>query len=394
MNTDGWTLGGDDARAGESGAIEADFQPGRERMAQCPWCRATVADEAAKCPECSAELNPVSTIYPRRKGQKPKAAPAASGGPRPGPAGGGSPKVESAPSPPAAEAAPAAGGFRGKLIRILGGQVGAAPAPAPDLPPAPALPAAPEAAPGAARRLEAPNPLAAGPAPAPPPAGRGPEPRRAEPSRARPSLDEEDDGRTIANIGVDLSRLRIPEHAHVIEIFDASGQWRTWGPIPLHGLNVGRSSNSAEFPALSSLGAKHMRFRYDGKDLVVEDLGSLNGVALRLGEPLELTDGQRFRIGNQVLEFRAADPLEAEPPLKADDGEEFCSEDVQPLGYLDVIGPGNRPGLRFPITKHDTTVIGRKGEKVAIALSAEDYSISSRHAQIRPDDGRLLMERS
>ena len=43
---------------------------------------------------------------------------------------------------------------------------------------------------------------------------------------------------------------------------------------------------------------------------MVEDLGSLNGVYLRITEPVPLIDGMRFRVGNQAIEFHEAGPWE------------------------------------------------------------------------------------
>ena len=83
-----------------------------------------------------------------------------------------------------------------------------------------------------------------------------------------------------------------------------------------------------------------------------------------------LTDGRRFRIGNFLLEYRSAESVPEEAPAHGDDGEEFCGHELQPLGYLDVIRPNNRPGPRFPITKRRGTVLGREGDRISIALAA------------------------
>jgi pSer/pThr/pTyr-binding forkhead associated (FHA) protein len=190
---------------------------------------------------------------------------------------------------------------------------------------------------------------------------------------------------------VDIDRLRIPRHRHSIQILDAQSEWRDWGPIPANGLNIGRAKNSADFPGLASMAVRHLRFAYDNGPLVVEDLGSLNGVYIRLREPLELTDGTRFRIGSQVIEFRSAEPFEPEPPLRSEDDEEFYSSDLAPLGYLDLIRPNGRPGLRFPITKHTPTIIGRESQRVDVVL-ADDKRVSALHAQICLDNGRFILD--
>jgi pSer/pThr/pTyr-binding forkhead associated (FHA) protein len=212
----------------------------------------------------------------------------------------------------------------------------------------------------------------------------------ARPSPAEDSEDGRDD-RTQAIGGVDIDRLKLPRQRFSIQILDSQGEWRDWGPIPANGLNIGRAKNSADFPGLASMAVRHLRFGYDNGPLVVEDLGSLNGVYVRLAEPVELTDGMRFRIGSYLIEFRRAEPFEPEPPLRSEDDEEFYSRDLEPLGYLDLIRPNGRPGLRFPITKRTPTVIGREGQGVDITL-ADDKQVSALHAQVRIEDGRLVLE--
>jgi pSer/pThr/pTyr-binding forkhead associated (FHA) protein len=212
----------------------------------------------------------------------------------------------------------------------------------------------------------------------------------ARPSSLEHSEDDRQD-RTQAIGGVDIDRLKIPKQRYSIEILDSHAEWRNWGPIPANGLNIGRAKNSGDFPGLASMAVRHLRFGYDNGLLVVEDLGSLNGVYVRLAEPIELADGTRFRIGSQVIEFRGAEPFEPEAPLRSEDDEEFYSRDLEPLGFLDLIRPNGRPGLRFPITKHTPTIIGREGERVDIALP-DDKRVSALHAQIRVDDGRIVLD--
>jgi pSer/pThr/pTyr-binding forkhead associated (FHA) protein len=189
---------------------------------------------------------------------------------------------------------------------------------------------------------------------------------------------------------VDLDRLKLPRQRYSIQILDSQGEWRDWGPIPANGLNIGRAKNSADFPGLASMAVRHLRFGYDHGALAVEDLGSLNGVYVRLAEPVELADGMRLRIGSYVIEFHRPEPFEQEPPLQSEDDEEFYGRDLEPLGYLDLIRPSGRPGLRFPITKHTPTTIGREGHRVDITLT-NDKQVSALHAQIRVDDGRLVL---
>jgi pSer/pThr/pTyr-binding forkhead associated (FHA) protein len=202
--------------------------------------------------------------------------------------------------------------------------------------------------------------------------------------------DDEDNATRFLG-GVDLGRLKIPKFTFVLQIFDISGQWRDWGPIHASGMNVGRAKTSADFPGLSTMAVKHMKFRYDKATLVVDDLGSLNGIYLRVTRPVPLCNGMRFRVGNQTIEFHEAEPFDAVPPVISDDGEEFCSRDLEPLAHLVLIRPDGRPGLRFPITRTDSTVIGREGPAAHIALTS-DNAVSGKHAQIRREEGGFVLE--
>jgi hypothetical protein len=202
---------------------------------------------------------------------------------------------------------------------------------------------------------------------------------------------DDDEGMTRGHEGLDLDKLKIPKFTYTLQILDSNGQWRDWEPIHANGKKVGRSKDNADFQGLGSMAVRHMKFRYErGNVLVVEDLGSLNGVYLRTTSPVELTEGQRFRVGNQVIEFHQAGPPVPVAPQTSEDGEEFCSRDLMPLGYLDLIRPDGRPGLRFPITR-ETTVIGREGPSPQIALTG-DTSVSATHAQVRRHGDSFVLE--
>lgn len=201
----------------------------------------------------------------------------------------------------------------------------------------------------------------------------------------------DNDGKTRLMGGVDNATLKIPKCTYTLQILDTSGQWRDWGPIHASGMTLGHAKISADFPGLSTMAVKHMRFSYDKGGLIVEDLGSLNGIYLKVTQPIELIDGMRFRVGNQTIEFHQTDPFEPVPPQSADDGEEYCSRDLEPLAFVDMIRPNGKPGLHFPITKLDTTVIGREGPNAHIALTG-DGSVSASHVQIRREDGKFFLD--
>lgn len=181
------------------------------------------------------------------------------------------------------------------------------------------------------------------------------------------------------------------ERNHALQALDVDGQWRDWAPIDPEGLNVGRADSADDFPGLKTLANQHMRFSYELGMLTVEDLGSSNGVYLRITEPVPLVDGIRFRIGGHTLEFREPESWSESAAAVSADGEEFCSRDLAPLAFVDLIRPDGRPGLRFPITQSDETIIGREGPSPHITL-ADDHAVSTSHAQLRREEGLFYLE--
>jgi pSer/pThr/pTyr-binding forkhead associated (FHA) protein len=319
------------------------------------------------------------------------------------------------PNPPPQPAAPppreSSPGLLGRLRGLIQGEPGHAPQPhqaqAP-LPPGypPPLGLGPQP-PGYAPQPYAPPPPAPAQPYAPPPVvpaqpgppGYAPAPQHPPVPRQAPPQGDADDGRTQFAAGYNFKNLRPKQATMLLQIFDVSGEWIDYAPIHATGLNVGRSKQSSDHPGLGTMAARHMRLAFiDGK-LVVEDLGSLNGVYLRVTAPVELADGMRFRVGVQVIEFRAPEPFESPAPAVSEDGEEFCSKDPEPYGALDLIRPNNRVGLRFPITSPDRTVIGREssgkleGHRIGVNLVlANDAMISGIHAQVRRSGATFYLE--
>ncbi|WP_154673705.1 FHA domain-containing protein [Singulisphaera acidiphila] len=385
---------------------------------------------------------PIKKIKPRPVAPQPTAQAPSAAPPAPQPAQPG-PKLAYTPSSttgemaayappayptPAPAPAESRGGIRGWMIKMLGGAPAAPPQPQPHPAPAPVppnygyvppggAPPQPGAHPGYPPGVAPQAPAALHQAPpqghfqAPPPGwpdqppvpGFGLQHPGPQGAGAPPHLDappslldpfgggSDEYAKTQFLGGVDLDKLKIPKYTFTLQILDNQGQWRDWGPIHANGLNVGRAKTSAEFPGLSSMAVRHMKLRYERTTLVVEDLGSINGVYLRVIQPTELSDGMRFRVGNQTIEFHEPAAFEPVAPLVGEDGEEYCSRDLEPLAYLDLIRPNGQPGLRFPLTKPDATIIGREGPNTHIALTS-DNSVSGMHARVYRKDGKFILE--
>src|SRR5207302_10036683 len=133
---------------------------------------------------------------------------------------------------------------------------------------------------------------------------------------------------------LDPHQVGLPKHVFKLQLFGKDNDWHDWGSISANGRTVGRSRGSANFPGLRTMAEKHLRFSYHRTNLFVEDLGSLNGVYVRITEPMVLSGGSKFRIGKHILEFHVAEPTEPVEPRMSDDQEEFSCRDLEPLAFL------------------------------------------------------------
>ncbi len=173
------------------------------------------------------------------------------------------------------------------------------------------------------------------------------------------------------------------------------GRWSDLGEVRREGNVLGRGTFQAWDANPDGLAREHLRIGFDGDELYVEPLETLNGVYRKLQphcrEPL--APHNPFRIGRHVLEFRSADLPTEIAPLRSDDGEAFQSRVLVPLGFIDLIGPDGRPYLSFPVTKREErgTRIGRAGVECDIALTGDEW-VSLRHARIGFSDGNCWLE--
>jgi pSer/pThr/pTyr-binding forkhead associated (FHA) protein len=78
-------------------------------------------------------------------------------------------------------------------------------------------------------------------------------------------------------------------------------------------VDVGRSEGEIVLADDPYLSPRHARIRRKGNAFFVRDLESVNGVYVRIREPVELQDGDRILIGQQVLRFELL--TEPEAPL-------------------------------------------------------------------------------
>jgi pSer/pThr/pTyr-binding forkhead associated (FHA) protein len=138
------------------------------------------------------------------------------------------------------------------------------------------------------------------------------------------------------------------------------------------------------------LSPRHARIERRGDSFVLLDLGSVNGIYLRLRESANLTDGDMILIGQQVLRFET--PSEAERQVGA----------ATQHGVM-VFGTPEQPRLARLI-QYTTEGLGRDiyhlhrnetvfGREAADLTFSDDPFLSRRHAAIvvQPHERRFLL---
>lgn len=140
----------------------------------------------------------------------------------------------------------------------------------------------------------------------------------------------------------------------------------------------------AEDPYMSPV---HANFFYRNKHLVVRDESSINGVFIRIRGSVPIELGDRFLIGEQVIEVQAT--LEPGEPLKASpDGTYFYASPRPPSHFrLIQLLRGGDTGLAFQALA-DVVSMGREGNDINFP---DDPFISGHHAQVSFAEGRLSL---
>ena len=147
---------------------------------------------------------------------------------------------------------------------------------------------------------------------------------------------------------------------------------------------LGRESGGI-FAADAYLSPRHARFQFDGRILKVDDLGSLNGIFRKLvgDQEAPIQSGQRFRIGQELLQFDALEPDEPNESGVAPQG--GAVDGV--VGRLSlVVGRGSvQPS--FPVTDRGVNMGRERGD----LLFPEDGYVSGLHCTLMYEDGDMFV---
>lgn len=149
---------------------------------------------------------------------------------------------------------------------------------------------------------------------------------------------------------------------------------------------VGRANTPILFEDDGFISPVHANFYYDLGTLMVRDEHSVNGVYIRIQGTIELGFGDRFLVGEQVLEVQAPPPLTG--PEAMEDGTYFFASPQRPA-YFRVAQTllGGATGMTFHAAK-DEVAIGREGNDIDFP---NDPFISGHHAKLSLQEGRLTL---
>ncbi len=146
--------------------------------------------------------------------------------------------------------------------------------------------------------------------------------------------------------------------------------------------DIGSRQGDIVLPDDPYLSPRHARIERRGDTFVLRDLESLNGVYIRLRDPVELTRGDMFLIGQQVLRFEVLPETERRVgPAKQHGVMVFGTPELPRLAR---VAQYTTEGLERDVhyLYRDETVFGREQADVVFA---EDPFLSRRHAAITMD---------
>jgi pSer/pThr/pTyr-binding forkhead associated (FHA) protein len=147
---------------------------------------------------------------------------------------------------------------------------------------------------------------------------------------------------------------------------------------------AGRQDAQILFPTDSWLSPRHANFIYRGEKLVVRDEGSINGVYVRIRQPVSIKPGTMFLCGDEVFRLDAT-PKDASGPDP--DQTFFYSSPKRPSPFRIVqVLKGGGEGMVF-CARESSGSIGREESDMNFP---EDIYMSGNHAKVEMvGDGRF-----
>jgi len=154
--------------------------------------------------------------------------------------------------------------------------------------------------------------------------------------------------------------------------------------LPSMNTTIGRDTG-AIFAGDNYLSPRHAIFAGRNGRLYVRDDSSLNGVykKLRRDEPMSVSSGDVFRIGQEIVRFETLSPA----PATADGVERLGSPSKGYVGRIALIIGRDASGNAFPIPETGLHCGRERGD----VLFPEDGYVSGLHCRISYEKGQLFL---
>ncbi len=150
-------------------------------------------------------------------------------------------------------------------------------------------------------------------------------------------------------------------------------------PFTGSSITIGRQHGEIVFADDMFMSPQHARVERSGELFTLVDLGSSNGVYLRIRGNASVYPGDLFMVGHQVLRLEnVTDPVAEQPP--APDGTRLFGTPLKPAwGKLSLIGRGGVTGDAYYL-RGAKVIFGREQGDI---LFPRDPFVSREHAQLR-----------
>jgi len=155
-------------------------------------------------------------------------------------------------------------------------------------------------------------------------------------------------------------------------------------------IDVGREEGSIHLPNDPYVSPRHARLRRQGSHYFVSDLGSVNGVYVRLRRPEKLSHGDLLLVGLEVLRFEVVNEAEKALGPALERGTQLFGSPATPrfarLCQRTVEGVARDVYSLY----RDETIIGRESGDIVFT---SDAFMSRQHAAITRDpyDGSVTL---
>lgn len=164
----------------------------------------------------------------------------------------------------------------------------------------------------------------------------------------------------------------------VVQRDGSEGEVIPMGDAPLY---IGRWQGDLRFPADEFLGPSHARVDPLPRGVLVADLGTRNGIFVRISRPEPVFPGDQFLLGHQLLRLENIPAAGREAGPGADGVRGFGTPLLPAWGRLVLLGPGGAEAETHYL-RHPQVVFGRE---LGDIVFPGDPFVSWQHAQLAMD---------